>query len=67
MCPETDRADIVSRLLKEGWISQGRTKHEKFSHPAKSKFKIMVPRHKTLSPGVARSIAKAAGWGKDQR
>jgi hypothetical protein len=21
-----------------------------------------VPRHRTLSPGVARAIAKAAGW-----
>lgn len=24
--------------------------------------KIQVPRHKTVTPGVARSIAKAAGW-----
>ncbi len=24
--------------------------------------RIVVPRHRTLSPGVARAIAKAAGW-----
>lgn len=62
MQPETSRAKIVARLASEGWVSEGGTKHEKFAHASKPGVKIMVPRHKTLSPGVARNIAKAAGW-----
>ena len=57
---ECDRAKLVIRLLEGGWISEGGTKHEKFAHPDKPRVKVMVPRHRTLSPGVARSIAKAA-------
>ena len=59
---ELNRAKIIRRLLAEGWILEGGTKHEKFSHPNFQNTKIMVPRHKTLSAGVARSIAKAANW-----
>lgn len=59
---ETDRSKIVARLEREGWVSEGGAKHDKFAHPERPGVKIMVPRHKTLSPGVARSIAKAAGW-----
>jgi hypothetical protein len=55
-------AKIVARILKDGWVSESGAKHEKFSRPASPGVKIMVPRHKTLSPGVARNIAKAAGW-----
>lgn len=62
MQPETNRTKIVSRLAGEGWVSEGGAKHEKFAHPGKRGVKIMVPRHKMLSPGVARNIAKAAGW-----
>ncbi len=57
---ETNAAKIKARLKKEGWISVGGTKHEKYrkdGYPT-----VMVPRHKTLTPGVARSIARAAGW-----
>ena len=57
---ETSRTKIVARLLAEGWQSTGGGKHDKFVKPGRSS--IMVPRHRTLSPGVARSIAKAAGW-----
>lgn len=60
--PETSRSKIVARLLKEGWTSESGAKHDKFAHPDRSRVKIMVPRHKTLTPGVARNIAKAAGW-----
>jgi predicted RNA binding protein YcfA (HicA-like mRNA interferase family) len=59
---ETDRSKIVARLEREGWVSEGGAKLDKFAHPERPGVKIMVPRHKTLSPGVARSIAKAAGW-----
>lgn len=57
---ETNRARIVERLTAEGWENTGGGKHDKFRKTGKPS--IMVPRHRTLSPGVARSIAKAAGW-----
>lgn len=60
--PETNRNKIISRLKSEGWVSEGGAKHDKFAHPARPGVKIMVPRHDPLSSGVARSIAKAAGW-----
>jgi len=60
--PESNRVRIVARLLRDGWISEGGAKHEKFAHADKQGLKILVPRHNVLSPGVARSIAKAAGW-----
>lgn len=59
---ETNRKAIISRLAAEGWIGEGGAKHDKFSHPMKPGVKIMVPRHKVLTVGVARSIARAAGW-----
>jgi predicted RNA binding protein YcfA (HicA-like mRNA interferase family) len=59
---ETSRSKIVVRLTREGWISEGGAKHDKFAHPNKTGLKIMVPRHNALSPGVVRNIAKAAGW-----
>jgi hypothetical protein len=60
--PETDRSKIVNRLRSEGWINEGGAKHDKYANPAKPGVKIMVPRHNPLTPGVARNIAKAAGW-----
>jgi predicted RNA binding protein YcfA (HicA-like mRNA interferase family) len=62
MKPEINRSSIVARLEREGWVSEGGAKHDKFANPAKPGVKIMVPRHKTLTPGVARNIARAAGW-----
>ena len=61
MKPETNRTRIVARLKAEGWVSEGGAKHEKFGHPSHP-HKIMVPRHNPVTPGVARSIAKAANW-----
>ena len=57
---ETSRAKIVERLTAEGWQNVGGGSHDKFVKPGRSS--IIVPRHRTLSPGVSRSIAKAAGW-----
>ena len=59
---ETNARKIIGRLQREGWRSVGGGKHDKFEHPDKPKMLVMVPRHKELSPGVARSIAKTAGW-----
>ncbi|MGH6872217.1 MAG: type II toxin-antitoxin system HicA family toxin [Rhizomicrobium sp.] len=58
---ETNRAKIVSRLNREGWeLARQSGPHDVFRHARKGV--VVVPRHRVLSPGVARSIAKAAGW-----
>lgn len=59
---EASTIKIIARLLQEGWENVGGNKHAKFrkaGHPS-----IMVPRHRKVTPGVAQSIAKAAGWSK---
>ena len=59
---ETSTARVVKRLETEGWaLLRHGANHDVYSHPGRSS-PIQVPRHRTLSPGVARSIAKAAGW-----
>lgn len=59
---ETSTAKVVARLLSEGWEQVGGSNHDKFRKSGVGT--IMVPRHRTLTPGVAQSIAKAAGWSK---
>jgi predicted RNA binding protein YcfA (HicA-like mRNA interferase family) len=58
---ETNTTKVKRRLESEGWIDVGGKKHDKYKKggvgPA-----IIVPRHRTLSPGVAENIARAAGW-----
>lgn len=64
---ETSTKAIIRRLQQEGWVSEGGAKHDKFANTDRPGLKIMVPQHRTLTPGVARSIAKAAGWlGRDE-
>lgn len=58
---ETNRAKIVARLVREGWIVRHGGSHDVFEHPER-RGRIVVPRHRTVTIGVARSIAKAAGW-----
>jgi predicted RNA binding protein YcfA (HicA-like mRNA interferase family) len=57
---EDDRRKIIARLEAEGWSNIGGGEHDNFVKEGQRK--IQVPRHKTVTPGVARSIAKAAGW-----
>jgi predicted RNA binding protein YcfA (HicA-like mRNA interferase family) len=59
---ETNTRKIVRRLKREGWINIGGGEHDNFEHPQRPAVLIQVPRHKEVSPGVARSIAKLAGW-----
>ncbi|WP_119271994.1 type II toxin-antitoxin system HicA family toxin [Taklimakanibacter deserti] len=59
---ENNTGRIKARLEREGWTREGGTKHDKYKKPGHSS--IMVPRHRTVTPGVAKSIAKAAGWTK---
>lgn len=58
---ETNTKKIVQRLKRDGWRNMGGGSHDKFEHPTRGAI-IVVPRHREQSIGVARSIAKSAGW-----
>ena len=50
------------RLEREGWyLDQPGQNHDIYKHPH-IKGIITLPRHRVLSMGVARTIAKKAGW-----
>ena len=59
---ETLTRKILARLVAEGWVSDGGAKHDKFQNPSHPGVKIIIPRHREQSLGVAKSIAQAAGW-----
>ena len=59
---ETNARKIISRLSNEGWVNIGGGSHDRFVNDKHPEEMITVPRHRELSPGTARSIAKAAGW-----
>jgi len=59
---ETNRRRVVARLLREGWeLVRHGGNHDAYQRRGRPDT-IEVPRHRELSPGVARAIAKAAGW-----
>jgi predicted RNA binding protein YcfA (HicA-like mRNA interferase family) len=58
---ETNRAKVATRLRREGWTERHGGDHDVFTHAGKPG-RIVVPRHRTLSVGVARTIARQAGW-----
>ena len=47
--------------VREGWQVRHGGDHDVYKHPARPG-RIILPRHRMLSPGVARVIAKQAGW-----
>jgi len=59
---ETNPGSIVARLLAEGWVVRNGSRHDIYKHSDHPGARIIVPRHHTLSIGVAREIAKVAGW-----
>jgi predicted RNA binding protein YcfA (HicA-like mRNA interferase family) len=59
---ESNRGKVVARLAREGWIERHGGEHDVYTNPARPGRIISVPRHRTLSIGVARKIAKEAGW-----
>lgn len=61
MAVETNRGKVVARLQREGWEYRHGGDHDIFYHPTK-RLLVAVPRHRALSMGVARNIAKKAGW-----
>ena len=60
--PETNRRKVVARLVREGWSLVHGGEHDKFTHADHPGVMIVVPRHKELSKGVARSIERLANW-----
>ena len=60
----TNTRKIVARLMREGWQNTSGGSHDIYKHPSKPG-RIAVPRHTQQSPGVARSIAKIAGWNEE--
>ena len=53
---------IRRRLLREGWyLERHGGNHDIYRHP-NVRNSIALPRHRTVSIGVARSIAAVAGW-----
>jgi predicted RNA binding protein YcfA (HicA-like mRNA interferase family) len=58
---ETNRSKVAARLEREGWQARHGGDHDVYKHPARQG-RIIVPRHRILSPGVARAIARQAGW-----
>ncbi|MGA9320781.1 MAG: type II toxin-antitoxin system HicA family toxin [Xanthobacteraceae bacterium] len=59
--PDTNRNAVVAQLKRDGWVARHGGNHDVFKHPTKPG-RIVVPRHRILSPGVARVIAGQAGW-----
>ena len=59
---ETNTRKIIARLESEGWANVGGGSHDRFINPERPGIVIPVPRHRELTPGTARSIAKAAAW-----
>lgn len=59
---ETNARKIIARLEKDGWINIGGGSHDRFVNEKRAGVMITVPRHRQLTLGTARSIAKAAGW-----
>jgi predicted RNA binding protein YcfA (HicA-like mRNA interferase family) len=59
---ETNRQKIIARLERDGWQNRGGRSHDVFTNPQRLGVAIVVPRHRELSPGVARQIARTAGW-----
>jgi len=57
---ETNRAKIVKRLESDGWVFvRNGGEHDIYRL---GQVVVAVPRRRELSPGVARKIAKTAGW-----
>lgn len=59
---ETKTAKIRRRLEKDGWfLARHGAGHDIYRHPTIPGI-VTLPRHPTVTPGVARSIASKAGW-----
>jgi predicted RNA binding protein YcfA (HicA-like mRNA interferase family) len=63
---ETKAGPIRRRLERDGWyLARRGSAHDVYRHPDIAGI-VTLPRHPKLSPAVARSIARKAGWGKQR-
>ena len=63
---DTSTNRIKRRLEREGWyLVRHGGGHDIYRHPHIDGI-ITLPRHRKLSPGVVRSIAKKVGWPGDE-
>ncbi len=62
---ETNTRKIIARLEREGWQVVHGGRYDKFEHPAHPEITLIVPRHREVSFGVARDIAKKMQDGSD--
>ena len=58
---ETNTRAIRRRLEREGWYLARHGRHDIYKH-ADFTETIRLPRHRTVSIGIAQQIAKQAGW-----
>lgn len=59
---DTDRRKVKRRLEEDGWyLARHGSNHDIYRHPLIIGI-VTLPRHRTLSIGVASTIAKKAGW-----
>ncbi len=59
---ETNRRRVQRRLERDGWhLERYGSDHDVYKHPH-IKGIVTLPRHRVLSMGVARTIARKAGW-----
>jgi predicted RNA binding protein YcfA (HicA-like mRNA interferase family) len=59
---DTNRRRVQRRLEQDGWyLDRHGSNHDIYKHP-QIRGIITLPRHQELSPGVASTIAKQAGW-----
>ena len=59
---ETNSRKIMARLQREGCVHIQGGRHNKFGKMERLSVLLIVPRHRHLTFGVARDIAKKAGW-----
>ena len=52
---------LIKHYLRDGWKARPGGNHDVYKHPTRPG-RIILPRHRTPSPGVARAVAKHAGW-----
>ncbi|MEO5346591.1 MAG: type II toxin-antitoxin system HicA family toxin [Magnetococcus sp. YQC-9] len=56
-------ADIIKRLLAEGWeLVGGKGSHQKFKHPDKAGHVVVPHPNKDIALGTVRNIFRQAGW-----
>ena len=59
---ETNRAQIKRWLESDGWfLARHGSAHDIYRHPEVEGI-LTLPRHRRVTAGVARSVARKAGW-----